>query len=149
MRNRAVLLSVLLAASLVGGVVAPAAGQQGETHAGTHVQFETTDAAVSNYAVDGSVILENVTVQSADEARGGAGVGLETATDFRASGLAVASSSGASVSISVDSGAEMRSHDNDRGVLQVRATDDDQIVGVELAGDAQVDAEGDRRVVVT
>jgi PGF-CTERM protein len=150
MRNRAVLLSVLLAASLAGGVVAPAAGQQSETHAGTHVQFETTDRAVSNYAVDGDVIVQNVTVQSASEAGGGgSGIGLGTATDFRASGLAVATRSGGSVTLSVDSGAEMQSHDNGHGILQVRATGEDQVVGVELANGSQTESASDRRVVVT
>ena len=157
MRHRAVLLSALLAFSLVGGVAAPAAGQQanGESYAGTHVEFRTTGSSVADYAVGGDVLVENVSVQSAGEARNQAGVGLdaglESTTDFRGAGLQLASSASASATVEVESGAEMRAHDNSRGVLQVRASDGAQVVTADLGDGSEASAEGDdgKRVVVS
>ena len=146
---------MLLVASMIGAAATPvAATQEGgaEGYSGAHVQFDAGSNSVVDYAVNGDVLLGNVTVQSASEAREQAGIGvdagLETATAFRGSGLQVASSSSASATVAVDSGAEMRSHDNDRGVLQVRATEDDQMVRVELGDGAEADDEDDGRVVV-
>ena len=157
MRHRAVLLSALLAFSLVGGVAAPAAGQQanGESYAGTHVEFRTTGSSVADYAVGGDVLVENVSVQSASEARNQAGVGLdaglESTTDFRGTGLQLASSASASATVEVESGAEMQAHDNSRGILQVRASDGAQVVTADLGNGSEASAEGDngKRVVVS
>lgn len=153
MKLRAAVLSLVLVVSLVGMAAAPAASQEaeGEAYSGVNVQFETTSNSVTNYAVDGNVLVDNVTVQSASEADGGLGAdaGLETMTDIRAAGLELTSTVRASAIVSVDTGAEIEAHDNENGVLQVRASGEDQVVHANLSSDAEAHAESDKRVVVT
>ena len=155
MRFSAAVTAAVVILAMVGGAASPVAAQgaEGEAYSGAHVEFETTGSAVSGYAVGGNVLLDNVTVQSASEARNQAGVGvgagLESTTDFRGAGLEIASKTSASVTVQVDSGAEMRSHDVERGVLQVRANEDDQMVRANLSGDTEARSESDKRVVVT
>jgi hypothetical protein len=155
MRFKAATVAVLLVASMVGGAVSPAAAQQadGESYAGTHVQFETNSDAISDYAVDGTVLVENVSVQSASEARSQSGfdldAGLASSTDFRAAGLGIDSRTRVSVSVRVDSGAEMQAHDTQRGVLQIRSGGERQLVRANLSSGVEARSESDRRVVVT
>jgi hypothetical protein len=157
MRHRAVLLSALLVVSLVGAAAAPAATQQsdaeGNAYAGSNIQFNTTGNAVSNYAVNDAVIIENVSVQSAEEARSQAGLGVEVGLSGAANiaGAAVESrtEAAASVQLGFESGAEMQAHDNNRGVFQVRAGSGSQMVQANLSNGAAAESESEERVVVT
>ena len=157
MRHRAVLLSALLVVSLVGAAAAPAATQQtdadGEAYAGSHVQFETTGSAVSNYAVNDAVIVENVSVQSSEEARSQAGIGLDVglsaATSIAGAAVESRTEADASVRLGFESGAAMQAHDNSRGIFQVRANDSAQMVHANLSSDSEAESEGEERVVVT
>lgn len=157
MRTRAAVIAVLVFFSTIGGAATPVAAQDGEAEAytGAHVEFDATSDAVTDYAVNGDVLVENVTVQSASEARSQAGIdvgaGLESVTEFQGAGLSISSQADLSATVAVDSGAEMEAHDNRRGILQLHATDDDQIVRAELGDGAEARSEGDsdKRVVVT
>ncbi|MUV88390.1 hypothetical protein GJ631_17985 [Natronomonas sp. CBA1123] len=154
MKFRATLLSALLVVSLVGAAAAPAAAtQSGEAYSGTHVEFQTQNSAVTGYAVNDAVIVENVSVQSSEEARSQAGIGadagLSTATEFSGAGLQLASQTSLSATVSVESGAEMQAHDNSRGIFQVRANDGAQMVHANLSSDSEAESESDERVVVT
>ena len=148
MRFRAAALALLLVVSAVGAVAAPAATQEGEgeAYSGAFVEFDTTGAVVSDYAVDGSVVVENVTMQSASEAEGGLGAGLSSVTSLDGSGLSVDSRAGVAV-VSSESGAEMEAHDNQRGVVQISADGESQVVHASVDGEAR--SEGDNRVVVS
>ncbi|WP_178915863.1 hypothetical protein [Natronomonas gomsonensis] len=154
MKFRATLLSALLVVSLVGAAAAPAAAtQEGEAYSGSHVEFQTQNSAVAGYAVNDAIIVENVSVQSSEEARSQAGLGadagLSTATEFSGAGLQLASQTSLSATVSVESGAEMQAHDNSRGIFQVRANDGAQMVHANLSSDAEAESESDERVVVT
>ena len=157
MRHRAVVLSALLVVSLVGAAAAPAAAQstdaEGEAYAGSHVQFTTTGSAVSNYAVGDAVIVENMSVQSAEEARSQAGIGLDVglsaATSIVGSAVETRTEADASGRLGFESGAAMQAHDNARGIFQVRANDSAQMVQANLSNDAEAEADGEERVVVT
>jgi surface glycoprotein (TIGR04207 family) len=157
MRYRAVLLSALLVVSLVGTAAAPAAAQsaEGEAYAGTHVEFDQQSNAVADYAVDGNVIVENVTMQSAGEVRSQTGIGVETgigavlASDIVGATIDSRSEAGASVTLGFESGGEMKTHDTRRGVVQFQAADGNQVVAVNVSNDAEAEAESDERVVVT
>jgi len=154
MKFRATLLSALLVVSLVGAAAAPAAAtQSGEAYSGSHVEFQTQNSAVTGYAVNDAVIVENVSVQSSEEARSQAGIGadagLSTATEFSGAGLQLASQTSLSATVSVESGAEMQAHDNSRGIFQVRADDGAQMVHANLSSDSEAESESDERVVVT
>ncbi|QLD85789.1 hypothetical protein HWV23_08655 [Natronomonas halophila] len=152
MRLKATALALLVAVSMVTMAAAPAAATQqadGEAYSGANIEFQTTGNAVADYAVDGNVIVENVTVQSASEAEssGGLDAGLEATTDIDAAGLELQSQTRASATIRSESGAEMETHDNQRGIIQVRADGQSQVVNVNVSGDAE--SESDERVVVT
>jgi surface glycoprotein (TIGR04207 family) len=157
MRYRAVLLSALLVVSMVGTAAAPAAAQsaEGEAYAGTHVEFDQQSNAVADYAVDGNVIVENVTMQSAGEARSQTGIGVETsvgaalAADIVGATIGSRSQTDASVTLGFESGGEMQTHDTQRGVVQFQATDGNQVVAVNVSSNADAQAESDERVVVT
>ncbi|MCY4730885.1 hypothetical protein KY092_09990 [Natronomonas gomsonensis] len=154
MKFRATLLSALLVVSLVGAATAPAAAtQSGEAYSGSHVEFQTQNSAVTGYAVNDAVIVENVSVQSSEEARSQAGIGadagLSTATEFSGAGLQLASQTSLSATVSVESGAAMQAHDNSRGIFQVRADDGAQMVHANLSSDSEAESESDERVVVT
>jgi hypothetical protein len=154
---------IAVAALLVLASVAPAAvaatetaetQAQGEAYAGTNVEFQATSNAVVDYAVNGDVVVENVTVQSASEAGVGAGadVGLDAAADFAASDLSVTSNAEASAATSVtvesESGARIESHDNERGIMVVTSEDGEQVVRAGVASDSEAEAESENRVVV-
>ena len=148
MRFRAAALALLLVVSAVGAVAVPAATQEGEgeAYSGAFVEFDTTGAVVSDYAVDGSVVVENVTMQSASEAEGGLGAGLSSVTSLDGSGLSIDSQAGVAV-VSSESGAKMEAHDNQRGVVQISAGGESQVVHASVDGEAE--SESDSRVVVT
>ena len=154
MKVRALVLTALLVVSLVGAAAAPAAAtQEGEAYSGTHVQFQTQNDAVTGYAVNDAVIVENVSVQSADEARSQTGLGVEvgisTATNIVGAALESRTEAAASVQLGFESGAEMQTHDNNRGVFQVRAGSGSQMVQANLSNSVQANSESEERVVVT
>jgi hypothetical protein len=150
MNLRATVLSLLLVTSVFGAAAAPAATQQaeGEAYSGTFVQFETGNAAVTNYAVDGSVVVDSVRAQSASETEGGIGVdaGASSSTSISGSAVSTRSQGDASASVAFESGTDMEAHDNQRGVVTFTASDGDQVVQANVSGDAS--SEGDSRVVV-
>jgi hypothetical protein len=140
---------LLMTVSMVSMAAAPVAAtqQEGETYSGANIEFETTGNAVADYAVDGNVIVENVTVQSASEADSGVDAGLESTTAIDAAGLEIDSQARAGATIRSESGAEMETHDNQRGIVQIRADSESQVVNVNVSGEAE--SESDERVVVT
>jgi PGF-CTERM protein len=150
MNLRATVLTALLVTSVLGAAAAPAATQQaeGEAYSGTFVQFETGNAAVTNYAVDGSVVVDSVRAQSASETEGGIGVdaGASSSTSISGSAVSTRSQGDASASVAFESGTDMEAHDNQRGVVTFTASDGDQVVQANVSGDAS--SEGDKRVVV-
>ena len=147
---RVTVLSMLLVTSVLGAAAAPAATQQaeGEAYSGTFVQFETGNAAVTDYAVDGSVVVESVRAQSASETEGGIGVdaGASSSTSISGSAVSTGSQGEASASVAFESGTDMEAHDNQRGVVTFTASDGDQVVQANVSGDAS--SEGEKRVVV-
>jgi hypothetical protein len=157
MRYRAILLSALLVVSMVGAAAVPAASQsaEGEAYAGTHVQFEQQSSAVADYAVDGNVIVENVTMQSASETESSGGLGVEAglgstlAADIVGSTIQSRTEASASVTLGFESGGEMRAHDTQRGVVQFTAGSEEQVVAVNVSSNADAQAESDERVVVS
>ena len=150
MNLRATVLTALLVTSVIGAAAAPAATQQaeGEAYSGTFVQFETGNAAVTNYAVDGSVVVDSVRAQSASETEGGIGVdaGASSSTSISGSAVSTGSQGEASASVAFESGTDMEAHDNQRGVATFTASEGDQVVQANVSGDAS--DEGDKRVVV-
>jgi PGF-CTERM protein len=144
---------------LVAGAVPVAAsgagsGTQGSSaYAGAHVSFETSSDAVVDYRVNGDTVMESVQVQ-ARETGGtggaiGADVGLRAVTSVDAAGVSVTSRTAASATVEAESGAELRAHDNPRGVLVVASGGEGQYVAVNLSESAETSQEDNRTVVVT
>ncbi|WP_251341648.1 PGF-CTERM sorting domain-containing protein [Haloplanus halophilus] len=149
---RTVFVAVLLVASVVVPV-GGAAAQQGDAYAGTHVEFETTSDAIVDYSVNGDTVIESVKVQSesAAESQGTVGVdaGLSAVTELTAAAVALESNTQVGATVSVESGATMRAHDNSKGVLVVRSGGSSQYVTANVSAASQADAKSDSRVVVT
>ena len=149
MAFRTAALALLLVASAVGAAAAPAATQEaeGEAYSGAFVEFDATGAAVSDYAVDGTVVVENVSMQSASETEGILDAGLSSVTSVDAAGLSVDSRTASGATVISESGAKMEASDNQRGVVQVRANGESQVVHASVDGEAR--SESDSRVVVS
>lgn len=142
----AVLLSVVL---MTGGAVA----QQAEAHNGSHVNFQTTDNAVVDYRVNGVALVESVETEARNtaEQRGSVDVGVTISADARVRGstISTAAQTQTRTSFETGSGAAMQAHDSDRGNLLVRASEGDQLVGLNVSENAQTEQASDRRAVVT
>lgn len=150
-------LAVLMTLSAVGPVaMAAQAGtqtSQQESYTGTHVSFDTTETAVVDYSIHGETVMESVTVQSKSEVDGNGDVaiggGLSAVTDISGSDVAVDAETETSVAVAAESGAELHAHDNERGVLVVRAGEESQYVNVNLTGSSRAESESTSSVVVT
>jgi hypothetical protein len=144
---------LVVAALLVLASIAPAAvaatetaetQAEGEAYSGSHVEFGTSSTAVVDYTVDGTTVVENVTVQSASEA----GVGAELDGDVSVDGasVSVATTAETTATVESESGARIESHDNERGIMVVTSEDGEQVVEADVSGEAE--SEGESRVVV-
>ena len=155
MRIRSVILTAVLVVSLIGAAAAPAAtqGAEAEGYSGAFIEFETANAAVNDYTVNGQVVVDSLRVQSAGEAggsgEGGVGVGVGADSTVSIDGAAVQSQSSGSAraSVAFESGAQLEANDNRRGVVRITADGGDQVVQANVSGDAS--QEGDGRVVVS
>jgi PGF-CTERM protein len=158
MNWKALVVAVTLVVSVVGTPVAAAASttQQtsGEAQSGTFVSFQASDNAVTNYSVDGRTLVEEMSVQSASEARAqaGADLGLSGGAGFSGAGLSVANSldAGASTSATIESssGAEIVAHDNDRGIMVVSANGESHVARFNGSDDAEAEQESEKRAVI-
>ena len=144
-------VSAVGSAAAVGSVGAATSNQK--AYAGTSVSFDTTSNAVVDYAVGGETVMQSVKVQSQSETESGGGlsadVELSATSDIAGAAVSLDAKSETSASMSTESGATLRAHDNDRGVLTVRAGDDSQYVAVNLSSSAEAASESSERVVVT
>ncbi|MFC6826596.1 PGF-CTERM sorting domain-containing protein [Halopelagius fulvigenes] len=156
-------VAVVLAAMLVAAAVAPAAGAATATeareslasaYAGTHVAFDTESNAVTNYTVNGAVMMDSLRVEAASgsESSGSAGldadVSLSSAANIGGSAVSVTASAETNATVETESGATLRAHDNPKGSLVVRSGNGTQVVRANVSDDATASAEGDSRVVV-
>lgn len=143
------LTALLVLASLAPG----AAVAQSEAYAGTHVSFETSANAVTDYAVDGESMLSSVKVQSASSAESSgivsAGTSLSAVTSLEGTGLSLGAQSQTSATVDVEGSASMDAHDNSNGVLVVRSGGEEQYVQANLSSGAEAESKSDSRVTVT
>lgn len=154
-RPVAVGLAVLvLLGTLPAGVAATgSSAASGEAYTGTHVAFETTGSAVTNYTVDDTTVLSSVQVKSASKAEsdGDVSVGgsLSAVTDLAVQGLSLSSQSKASATVSTEGSASMKAHDNTHGILVVSSGDGENYVVANVSGDGSASAESSSVVTVT
>lgn len=155
--------AMLIVASIGAGAVAATTdsrsmdGAQAKAYSGTHVSFSTSGDAVTDYQVNGTQVIDAVAVQSKStaesrsRAEGGVNVGvdLRSVTSFAAASLDVTATASTQATVKSESGATIRAHDNDRGVLVVDAGSKAQYVRVNLTSDAEAENAGQKRVVVT
>jgi hypothetical protein len=158
-----VLTAVLLTATVAPGIVGATHARAQTTdarappgYAGSHVSFETTSNAVTNYSVDGEQMFASMKTESRSsyESRTSVAVGadleLADVTDLRAAAVSVGARTRTSSSVRSESGANITAHDNARGILTVRSQGDSaQIVKAEISASAQAEAASEDRVVVT
>lgn len=150
MLTRQLLVASMLVAVLLAPV-ATAGTQQADAYSGTHVAFDTSDGALLEYSVNGQTVFESVKVQSQSQVNGGLGVGadISAVSGFSGAGLSLESQTQVQATVTSDSGAELVSHDNSRGILVVSADGDSQYVSANLSAEADATQDGTERVVVT
>ncbi len=141
---------LVLASTAPAAVAATTASSQAESSAysGGHVVFETTNSAVVDYQVDGTTVVENLTVQSASEADAEGGIDLGGIVQLSGAGISVGTTANTHAVVTTDSGAQLRAHDNENGVLVVASGDSSQVVHANVSGSSDVEARSDSRVVV-
>jgi PGF-CTERM protein len=134
---------------------AGASGQaEAGAHSGTFISFDTTDSAIVDYTVDGETVVDGLRVQSASAAESQAGVDLDVASDivFSAAGLSVTSDldadAGTSATLEAESGAEIVTHDNDRGIVVVRSNGESHVARFNGSDDAEAEQVSESRAVI-
>ncbi|WP_207586889.1 hypothetical protein [Halomontanus rarus] len=139
------------AANANANSVSSAQDNESSAYAGTHVTFEASGNALTDYQVGGEAVFDRVAVESKESHTGGAGlgadVGLEAVTNLEGLGLSIAAQSQTRAEVETEGSASMTAHDTDRGILTVDAGGEGQYVQVDLSGDAEASANGDRVVV--
>jgi PGF-CTERM protein len=153
----AVAMVALVVASAVptGAVAATGNTQDAEAYAGTHVSFDVQNEAVVDYAVDGETVVESMKVSSGSSGDGSGvfdgSVDLEALVSVEGSVLSLdaQAKTTTSATVTAESGAEMRAHDNTHGILVVDSGGSDQAVVANLSSGAEASAESDSQVAVT
>jgi PGF-CTERM protein len=162
MNWKALAVAVTLVVSAVGTPVAAAAtantGQQtsGQVQSGTFVSFETSEDAIVDYTVNGKTVVDRMSVQSASKAEsqssGGLGVSVSGSV-FAGAGLSVASTFSADASttatIQSESGAEIVAHDNDRGIVVVKANGESHVARFNGTNDSDAQKVSEQRAIIT
>lgn len=139
-------------ASGTGTSAATADGAQSGTYAGSHVSFQTSGSAVTNYTVGGTELFASASTQpqSESESQSGisAGLSLSAVTNLTGAALSLETSAQTRAEVESESGATITAHDSERGILTVNAGQQAQYAEFGLSSDAEVAEESDGRVVV-
>ncbi|WP_306053484.1 putative sodium/potassium/calcium exchanger [Natronococcus wangiae] len=122
-----------------------------DAYAGAYVAFEASGNALTDYRVDDDPVFENVSVAAQSDHQTEAGVGadvsLAAVTNLSGAGLEFDARSETRAEVSTEGSASINAHDTERGILTVDAGDEAQYVELELAGESEAEADGDRVVV--
>ncbi|WP_254832345.1 PGF-CTERM sorting domain-containing protein [Haloglomus salinum] len=162
MNWKALVVAVTLVVSAVGTPVAAAATtnaassqSSAQAQSGTYVSFETADSAVVDYTVNGKTVVDRLSVQSTSEAKSQVGGDLGVGGDvgFSGAGLSLASSFQAGVSttatIQSESGAEIITHDNDRGIVVVESNGESHVARFNSSDGSEAEQASEKRAVIT
>ncbi|SNZ12472.1 PGF-CTERM protein [Natronoarchaeum philippinense] len=154
-------VAVTMALLLVTATALPAAAastnaaastQSAEAYTGAHVSFQTNGSAITDYAVDGELFAENVSVesQSAYESRLGvdADVRLSAVTSLQGTSTSLGAQSSATVTVETSGSSTVRAHDNEHGHLVVDAGDGSQYVQIDVPDGATVEQQSDSQLVI-
>jgi PGF-CTERM protein len=156
------LTTALIVLVLTASVVPPAMGQDatlareqasGEAYAGTHVAFDASQSAVTDYAVHGETMLDSVKVESQssveDSALVDVGASASAVTQIGGAGLSVDATTETEARVEAENGATMTAHDNGHGILVVASGNQSDYVVANLSSGANASAESDSQVEVT
>lgn len=149
----ALVVLVLTASVVPTAAVARTSAQSGQAYAGTHVSFETSAHAVTDYAVDDEAMVSSVKVQSESSAESSGFIGVDASlsavTHVEGSALSVVAKTETEATVTAESGAEMTAHDNGNGILVVESGGESNYVVANLSSGASASAESDSQVQVT
>lgn len=120
---------------------------------GVHASVGVEAAAVTDYTVHGTTYLDSIEVQSREDASAGGvvdvGPSLSGLSGLPGADLSVVSQSPASLRLRSGTGADLSVHDNEHGIVVVRADRGTQYVQANVTDGGEATYEGDSRVVVT
>lgn len=151
----ALVATLLITAALVPatGVVGADAENTDSAYAGTHVAFDASTDAVTNYSLGGTTVLESVRVDAggsgdADTEVGvGASASTSAATGVVGSAVSLSATAETRATVTTESGATLTAHDTANGNLVVTG-EGSQVLRANVSEGAAVSEEGDARVVV-
>jgi len=120
---------------------------------GAHVSVGVESAAITDYSVDGRTYFDSIEVQSrtgaSDAGVADIGSSLTGLTQLPGAGLSVASRSPAALALRSETGAALSVHDNEHGIVVIRANRGTQYVQMNVSENAEATYEGDSQVIVT
>lgn len=145
---------LVVTASVAPVAMGQSSGQaSGEAYAGTHVSFDTSERAVTDYAVHEETMLDSVKVESRSSVEDGGlvdlGGSLSAVTRIEGSALGLEAESETEARVEADGGATLTAHDNGHGVLVVASGNQSDYVVANVSEGANASAESDSRVSVT
>lgn len=147
----------VMALLLVTAGVAPASAAsttastaESSAFAGTHIDFQTSGSAVTNYSMNGQTVFQSVKVNSGGNVGLSLSASLSTMSSMEGSSMSMASKSKVSATVKAESGATLRAHDNEHGILVVdNKADGKQYVMANLSQQAKAESTENGRIVVT
>lgn len=145
-----------MALLLVTAGVAPASAAsnassaESSAFAGAHIKFQTSGNAVTDYTVNGDTVFQSVKVNSESNAGVSLSASMSAMTSMQGSSVSMSSKTKVSATIKAKSGAKLRAHDNEHGILVVdNNADQKQYVLANLSQQAKAKSTENGRVVVT
>lgn len=103
---------------------------------------------MTNYSVDGAVMMDSLRVEAASESESSGSASLSVGADAGGSTVSVTATAAANATVETESGATLRAHDTPKGSLVVESGNGTQVVRANVSDGAAASAEGDSRVVV-
>ncbi|GAB3020453.1 hypothetical protein GCM10025298_04990 [Natronobiforma cellulositropha] len=135
------------------GASTTAATQENDSsaYAGTHVAFEASGNAVTDYRVGDEVVFERLAVESQSSHESAAGIGagasLDAVANLEGAGLSLAAQTETRAEVDIEGSASLAAHDTDRGILTVHAGSESQYAEMSLGSEASASTDGDAVVV--
>lgn len=121
----------------------------------SHVGFDAKQNSVVNFSVGGQQIFESFSVVAKSDTETqsggtiGVGVGLGEVTNIAKSAMSMRSQTDKNAVLETESGADIKIHNNDRGIITVTPSENSQIANINISPNTRATTETDKKVVIT
>lgn len=145
MRNRVVVLALLVTVGLVASA-ATVTGLQGGEESGDHITLEFTNQQVVNYTVGNQTFLASIQAQSVEQVETD---GLQSLTEFEGSAMESTGEDEATWLVNTQSNANFEFNDNPHGTFIAEGVDVAQYARFVVAEGVEATDENQRKVTLT